>query len=240
MPAFDITRPASSAELDFSRKSSVPFQITNLTIHSRKVRLQVMVDDDGDLPMFSIEGTPERNLRPNGSATVTVDLEVPLGVRPGTRQFRLKVVDVDSPDEFFAESQSVAFTVPQEAPTKVTLRVWWLLVLCAMLWSLLNVKNSSGDALPAAMIGLVINGILSVLAIAFSWGDRPQIKPKVWWLTPVIGVLLMETFISTVVPVIVISVIGVAIVLIRDKDSIFTSDSVSVDVPNPPRISKPK
>ncbi len=250
MPAFDITRPTNSTELDSSRKSSVPFQVTNLTAHNRKVRVAVSVDDDGDASIFSVEGSTERNFQPKGSQTVTVSLHAPMTAAPGTRQFRLTVVDVDSPDEFYGESQSVSFTVPPFAPpVRVTFRVWWLFPIGLVIYSLWLLSFPSvNSSRIVALEALAINAILAFVAIFFSYGETPRLRAKWWWLLPILLLVYQEWKPIDSPPtepdflhIPKYALIAVAVILIGSGRQIFGDEgTISVEVPNPPTFPKSK
>lgn len=127
MAGFDITRPQEVTALDGQRRGQIPFSVTNLSSAAVRARIEVVPDQATDRDLLRLEGEAERTLRPNETMNGRVLVGAGATTSPGPHVFRLKVVDVERPDDHHAESQPCTFVVPPPQMDGGGSRKWWLL-----------------------------------------------------------------------------------------------------------------
>jgi hypothetical protein len=124
--AFDITTPSPSLRLDGSRRAEVAFTVTNSL--GRPVRGRAVVVPEGTAPpeWFSLVGDSEREFLPNGTHVFQVQVAVPPSQTAGEHAFHLLVADQANPDEYFANSPTVAVRVPAPVVAAKRKIPWWI------------------------------------------------------------------------------------------------------------------
>ncbi len=124
--AFDITTPSPSLRLDGSRRAEVAFTVTNSL--GRPVRGRAVVVPEGASPpeWFTLAGEAEREFLPNGTHVFQVQVAVPPSQAAGEHAFHLLVADQANPDEYFANSPTVAVRVPAPVVAKKKGIPWWI------------------------------------------------------------------------------------------------------------------
>ena len=157
-PAFIVTSAGEKVTLDESGRARAPFTVTNASAQPVKGRLVPRPRKPAKAEWFSINGESIRDFAPSAAEQVVVQLEVPLGSRPGSYKFRLDAVSEVDPDEVFTEGPFVAFEVaPQTKPKKRF--PWWILavvgavillaVIGVLVWLLVRDDGPKAVAVPA-------------------------------------------------------------------------------------------
>ena len=114
--AFDITAVTDTVRLGSAGQGEVAFTVSNALGSAVRARASVVPDSGAKAEWFRIEGDSERDFPRDGTQQFAVKVNVPPGTPPGRCTFHLLVVDVESPDEHYAEGPSTAFEVVVATP----------------------------------------------------------------------------------------------------------------------------
>lgn len=106
---------------------SIQFTVNNKAGYGVSGRASVQPQGDAKTEWFAIEGEAQRQFHASGSHVYTVRVQVPPGTPPGRHAFRLRVVNVNDPDNDFAESSVAGFEVA--AATGGGGFKWWILLV---------------------------------------------------------------------------------------------------------------
>jgi hypothetical protein len=135
MPSFEIpdgpTTVPLKAEGGFHKGSAV-FGVTNKTGEGLTARFSVQVQGDGKAEWYTVQGEPERAVAAGENQTVTVVAKIPGATPPGQHRMKLRVVNVNDPDNDSTDSTAATVTVPvaekkEEKPKKPF--PWWILAV---------------------------------------------------------------------------------------------------------------
>lgn len=117
MPSlFDITAAATRVNLDQQRRGEISFTVTNTSGRSVRGRARVVPQGAASADWFVLEGQAERNFDVAGAQQYTVQIAVAPAAPNGSYLFRLDMVGVENPDEFYTEGPAVAFDVSSTPP----------------------------------------------------------------------------------------------------------------------------
>lgn len=106
---------------------SLRFTVNNKAGYGVSGRASVLPQGDANAAWFAVEGEAQRQFPASGSHVYTVRIQVPHDTPPGRHAFRLRVVNVNDPDNDFAESSVAGFEVPAAAgPGGFR---WWILLV---------------------------------------------------------------------------------------------------------------
>ncbi|MBI5667953.1 MAG: hypothetical protein HZC41_08075 [Chloroflexi bacterium] len=112
MPSlFDITASQSRVNLDSQRRGEVSFTVTNTGGRLVRGRARIVPQGTAAPEWFTLEGNAERNFDVAGVQTYLVQIAVAAAAPAGNYVFRLDMLDVANPDEFYTEGPAVAFEV---------------------------------------------------------------------------------------------------------------------------------
>ncbi len=128
--AFDITPSTPSAQVDSSGRGELAFAVSNALKRALRVRLAAVPKGSARPEWLSIEGGAERELAADQTLQVTVKLAIPAGTPAGTHRLTLLVSGVNNPDEDYAESQEVPFSLAASAPPPRPFP-WWIVAIAA-------------------------------------------------------------------------------------------------------------
>jgi hypothetical protein len=106
-----VTAGAEAVTLDSARQGKVTLSVANGGAQAARVRSYVAAEGAASADWFTIEGQPVRDIAPGAPESFVVSVSVPADAPAGSYAFRLNVVGVDNPDEEFASSPPVGFTV---------------------------------------------------------------------------------------------------------------------------------
>lgn len=111
MPTFEI--PDGPTSVDIARsgdpktiapaEGSAVFNVTNKAAEGRSGRLSVQVAGSSKAEWFTIDGDRERPFAAGETQTATIKIKIPNDVAAGDYPFRLRVVEVNDPDNDHAE-----------------------------------------------------------------------------------------------------------------------------------------
>lgn len=172
MPSFEIpdgpTTLALKTEAGF-HKGTATFNVTNKTGEGLTGRFGVQIQGAGKAEWYSIQGEPERPVAAGETQTVTVVAKIPAATPPGQHRVKLRVTNVNDPDNDFTESTVATVTVPAAAkpPAKKKPFPWWIL------------------AVVGGVLVLVIGVIIAV--VAMSGGDKDKKEVVVAKVPKVLG-----------------------------------------------------
>jgi hypothetical protein len=110
MPTFEIPDGPIMIELKRSGDSrnsgpaqgSAVFTVINTSTENCEGRLSVQAAGAAKMEWFTIDGDRERCLPPRAAETVHVRLSIPPDVAPGDYPFRLRIVNINDPDDDYA------------------------------------------------------------------------------------------------------------------------------------------
>ncbi len=166
MPSlFDITAAETRVNLDSQRRGEVSFTVTNTSGQPVRGLARIAPQGAAAPTWFSIVGQAERLFSIAGAQQYTVQIAVPADTPAGTYIFRLDMIGVENPDEFFTEGPSVAFTLtdrpgpPPEPPQ--TQKGYITSVVGAVVGLLAGI--TAGIVL-ALILGVIVNQIFKDLA----------------------------------------------------------------------------
>lgn len=116
MPSFEI--PEGPAEIALTvvavggqavQSGVAVFAVTCIAAEPVTGRLRVQPQDDARAEWFTVQGEMERAFAPRETQLVTVAIAAPTLPAPGRHRFRLRVVNVNDPNNDFADSPVSAF-----------------------------------------------------------------------------------------------------------------------------------
>ncbi|KFA89001.1 hypothetical protein [Archangium violaceum] len=132
--AFDVTASTAAVQLSPGRDGEVSFTVSNALHLPLRVRASVEPSGTARSEWMRLREEESRELAPDGTAVFTVKVAVPPGAPEGEYAFKLLVVDVANPDEHYARSPSVAFTVAvAPAPAKKPFPWMWVALAAGVL-----------------------------------------------------------------------------------------------------------
>ncbi|QSQ23061.1 hypothetical protein JY651_49605 [Pyxidicoccus parkwayensis] len=152
--AFDITSVTDTIRLDSAGQGEVAFTVSNALRAPVRARATVVPDSGAKAEWFTIDGAGERDFPTDGTQQYAVKVRVPPGTPPGRCTFHLLVVDVESPDERYAEGPSTAFEVVVSTPVPKKPFPW--------IWVAL-----------AAGVVIILGTVIGIIA---SRGGKPELK----------------------------------------------------------------
>ena len=179
MPTFEIPDAPTIVELERGVGASGPasaaivFNVTNKFDQSCGGRLSIVVAGDAKRDWFSIDGERERMFGPGETQTATIRIDVPAEVAAGSYPFRLRVVNVNDPDNDYAEGPTTAAKVPAAAahpepppqrpappapprrPLPMTIIGWLLIAGGTASLATLVVLRGQAEGLVALLIGAI-------------------------------------------------------------------------------------
>ena len=175
MPSFTVTAAGQRVNLDAAGAARASFTVTNTSAQTLRGRLLPRPYDPAKPEWFAIVGESVRDIGPDATEQVVVQLNVPPTSPPGSYSFRLDAVSTVEPDEDFTEGPSVAFDVtapPPPAPKKKF--PWWILaivggvvlliIIGVVIWLLVR---DSGTTSPKALTW-------SSLSLQSGWANYPS------------------------------------------------------------------
>jgi hypothetical protein len=131
MSSFQI--PEGPTQINASAATPAAFTVTNTMRDALRGRLSVQKADNAKAEWFALDGDTERMFAAGESQTVSVKINVPAGTSAGTYRFRLRVANVNDPDNDTAESPPVALVVAPAAAPKPSGFPVWAIILIAVL-----------------------------------------------------------------------------------------------------------
>ena len=151
MPAtFTVTANTPTAPLDSARQGKASFAVANTGAQGVRTRAYASIEGLGSDNWFALEGLSVRDLAAGATETYNVAINVPADAPPAAYSFRLSVVGVDNPDEEFAVSPPVTFSVSAAVVRP-------------------PVKKGYVEALAGALVGAFAGGALGAIpALLFS------------------------------------------------------------------------
>src|SRR6266498_390154 len=111
MSSFAITAAIAQVTLDKAGTAQVSFTVANTSAQSVRARVVTKPLAPARSEWLSVIGEPVRDLSAGAAEQVIVQLGVPPDTPKGSYSFRLDAISETAPDENFAESPAVAFTV---------------------------------------------------------------------------------------------------------------------------------
>ncbi len=129
---FSISVASNSVRLDNRRQGAANFTVFNASGRSITGQASTVTVPQGQShsTWLKIEGDIERSFPIAGTSVFDVTIQAPVGVPAGTYTFRLNMVEVQNPDETFAEGPTVSIEVPASKPS---IRFpWWILLVAGV------------------------------------------------------------------------------------------------------------
>ncbi|PXA87499.1 hypothetical protein DMC47_31850 [Nostoc sp. 3335mG] len=132
MSSFQI--PEGPTQIAADGTTPAAFSVNNTTKDALRGRLSVQKADNAKAEWFALDGDTERMFPAGESQTVSVKINVPPGTTAGTYRFRLRVANVNDPDNDTAESPPVALTVATAViPPPPKFPVWAIILIAVLL-----------------------------------------------------------------------------------------------------------
>lgn len=134
MPSFEIpdgpTTVALKTETGF-HKGTATFNVTNKTGEGLTGRFSILIQGAGKAEWYQVQGEPERPVAAGETQTVTVAAKIPATTPPGQHRIKLRVTNVNDPDNDFTESTVATVTVPAVAKPPAVKKPfpWWILAV---------------------------------------------------------------------------------------------------------------
>ncbi|KQY30825.1 serine/threonine kinase [Caulobacter sp. Root487D2Y] len=135
MPSFEIpdgpTTVALKKEGGFHKGNAV-FGVTNKTEEGLTARFSVQVQGDGKPEWYQVQGEPERPVAAGENQTVTVVAKIPAATPAGQHRIKLRVTNVNDPDNDSTDSTAATVTVPAAGPAAPPVKKpfpWWILAV---------------------------------------------------------------------------------------------------------------
>jgi len=134
MPSFEIPDgPATTAlkpqnvKGQTVRAGSATFSVTNKSGQPLAGRVSILPQGDAKAAWFEIGGEKERSFAASETQKISVDIKAPANAPVGDYKFRLRVVNVNDPDNDYTDSPVVTFNVPAvDGPPPFP---WWILAV---------------------------------------------------------------------------------------------------------------
>lgn len=162
MPSFEIpdgpTNVALKTEAGFHKGSAV-FNVTNKTGEGLTARFSVQIQGNGKAEWYSVQGEPEHPVAAGETQTVTVQAKIPAATPAGEHRIKLRVTNVNDPDNDSTDSTAATVKIPAvvKPPVKKKPFPWWII------------------AVAGGVLVLVIGVIIAVVLMS---GGGPKV-PKV-------------------------------------------------------------
>lgn len=189
MPSlFDITAAATRVDLDSQRRGEISFTVTNTSGHPVRGRALVIPQAPAERDWFTLAGLAERNFEVAGAQQFTVEVAVAASAAAGSYLFRLDMLGVENPDEFYTEGPGVAFEIetgppPPPPPPPEEKKGYITTVVGAVVGLLAGV---TAGVILAIILGVIVNPInddLSGIVAAGALALGP-------WIGSSLGVLI--------------------------------------------------
>lgn len=168
MPSlFDITASQTKVNLDSQRKGEVSFTVTNTSGRPVRGRARVVPQGTAASEWFTLEGHAERNFDVAGVQPYLVQIAVDASAPAGTYVFRLDMLGVENPDEFYTEGPAVAFDIstrpvpPPPPPPPPTQKGYITTVVGAVVGILAGL---TAGVILGIILGVIVNTINNDLA----------------------------------------------------------------------------
>jgi beta-lactam-binding protein with PASTA domain len=129
---FTITTASNSTQLNADRRGEASFTIFNATGHPIRGQARLRAEDPTAAPWLSLKEEAEQDFDVDDTQQVTVQIAVPPDAPPGRYAFRLDMVGVENPDEFFSAGPGVNFEVPEPEPERKPFP-WWIAAVAGVL-----------------------------------------------------------------------------------------------------------
>ena len=133
MPSFEIPDAPTTVALKdqmvkgtATRAGTATFSVTNKTAQRLTGRLSVQPQGDAKSTWFELMGEAERNFAGSETQKITVNLKMPVDAAVGDYKFRLRVVNVNDPDNDYTDSAVSTFSVARVKSTEVKPFPWWI------------------------------------------------------------------------------------------------------------------
>ncbi len=126
--AFDVTSSTPSVTLNAEGKGELAFTVSNALGKPVRARFLPVTKGSTGAGWLKVSGASERELTPDGTHQVLVEIAAPAGTPAGRYEFALLVSSVNNPDDEFAESPVVSFDAgaSQKPPPPFP---WWLVAV---------------------------------------------------------------------------------------------------------------
>lgn len=139
MPSFEIPDGPTTVTLTAEPVNGQPaysgnavFGVTNKSGQGLAGRLSVVPQGEAKKEWFAIQGEGERRFAVGETQTITVAVKPPAGTAAGSYKFRLRVVNVNDPDNDYTEGPVSGFELkPAGAPRPPF--PWWAVAAAAAL-----------------------------------------------------------------------------------------------------------
>lgn len=167
MPSlFDITAAATRVNLDSQRRGEISFTVTNTSGRPVRGRARIVPQGTASPDWFTLSGQPERNFDVAGAQQYTVQIAVSAAAPNGSYLFRLDMIGVENPDEFYTEGPAVVFDVsstppPPPPPPPQTQKGYVTTVVGGVIGLLAGI---TGGIILALIAGVIINPLNNKLA----------------------------------------------------------------------------
>ena len=123
MPSFEIPDGPTTIALSETtvqgqprRTGTATFSVTNNATQPLAGRFSVVTQGDAKPQWVEVMGDAQRTFAPSETQQVSVSVSVPAAAPPGDYTCRLRVVNVNDPDNDYTDGAAASFTVPTIVP----------------------------------------------------------------------------------------------------------------------------
>ncbi|MBO9560186.1 MAG: PASTA domain-containing protein [Caulobacter sp.] len=187
MPSFEIpdgpTTVALKTEAGFHKGSAV-FNVTNKTGEGLTARFSVQVQGPGKAEWYSVQGEPEHPVAAGETQTVTVQAKIPAATPAGEHRIKLRVTNVNDPDNDSTDSTAATVKIPAvvKPPVKKKPFPWWIIavaggVLVLVIGVIVAVVLMSGGPKVPKVIGMDYASAVAELQKG-GYAVAPEIRAK--------------------------------------------------------------